>query len=703
MKLTFNWLKEFLDFKESPKEIADALTMAGLEIDSLLSWRPEKDGDDDWLIEVAVTPNRGDCLGILGLAREVAALTGGHLKPPPVSPQANDPGLKRLVGVKILKPRLCPRYSARIVQGIQGAPSPNWMSSRLEACGIRPISNIVDVTNYVMLETGQPLHAFDLDRLVTKRIVVRPADKIRKFVTLDGIERVLVPEDLLICDGDTPIALAGVMGGMDSEVGPETRRVLLESAHFDPLSIRRTAKRLGLHSEASHRFERGVDPEGTVYALNRAALLLGKIAGGTPSKGVIDSYPRRYKAVPILVRPERAKRLLGVELKTREIEKIFKSLGLKIQSRSKSGFKVVPPSYRPDLSREADMIEELARLHGYNSIPATLPLIRPQGKADSRLRWERKIRSLLAGEGLTEVLNLPFTSGEMNQSFCGLDSIQKSPVKIFNPLVQDQAEMRLSLIPGLLANFRSHVERKARGFAAFELGKVFNFQVSKGEGHPRNDGKLAICERQNLAGILYGLRERRGIGKGEAPFTFLELKGAVEGILEATGLGQQVSWANDAGVPFFHPGKSAALRCNGSNIGLVGEIHPDLCHQWNLPIFLSFELDFEALVHYARENIAVRPLPRFPSVDRDMAVVVDEVFPALRIISWIKELQNALIEEVEVFDQYRGAPIPDGKKSLAYKISYRAEDRTLTDAEVNTLHQDLIAQVGKVFSAQLRG
>lgn len=693
MKLTFNWLKEFVGFEESPQKIAGKLTMAGLEVESLVPLRQENGAASDWLMEIAVTPNRGDCLGILGLAREVAALTGGNLKLPPASPHTSDPGLKRLVDVKIMTPRLCPRYSARMVQGIRVAPSPSWMRFRLEACGIRSINNIVDITNYVMFETGQPLHAFDVDRLRTKRIVVRQASEIKKFVTLDGIERELVREDLLICDGDTSVALAGVMGGRDSEVRSDTGAVLLESANFDPVSVRRTAKRLGLPSEASHRFERGVDPEGTLYALDRAVFLLGKIAGGVPLKGVVDRYPRRAKAAPILVRDQRAKALLGIELKPREMERILKSLGLKIQVRSKSGLKVVPPSYRRDLGREADLIEELARLHSYEKIPSTLPLVRPQGgRADLRLRRERRMRFFLVGEGLTEMINLPFTSEEMNRRFYGLWEGRGSPVVVLNPLVQENAEMRLSLIPGLLGNLRAHSARKVRSFCAFELGEVFCLDT---KGSPR--------ERQHLAGILYGQRERRGLrAKEETPLTFLGLKGLIEGILEVIGVEDRALWTSSGIASFLHPGKAVHLQFDGSSMGYLGEVHPDLCEELGTSPLLTFELDFERLVQYAPRQLTTRPFPRFPSVERDLAVVVDESFPAQRIIRWIKELSNSLIEDVQVFDQYRGAPIPEGKKSLAYTISYRAEERTLTDGEVNALHQDLVSQIGEVFGAQLR-
>ncbi|MBI2988418.1 MAG: phenylalanine--tRNA ligase subunit beta [Deltaproteobacteria bacterium] len=668
--------------------------MAGLEVESLVPLNPDGRGEGDWVVELSVTPNRGDCLGILGLAREVAVLSGGRLKLPPVSAHAADPSVKESVSVQILSSRLCPRYSARVVRGIHVTPSPSWMQARLEACGIRSINNVVDVTNWVMLETGQPLHAFDLERLTSKRIVIRRAGEIKRFVTLDGTERELSSEDLLICDGDVPVALAGVMGGRNSEVQPESRVVLLESAHFEPLAIRRTAKRLGLHSEASHRFERGVDPEGTLYALDRAVFLLQEIASGVPLKGVVDRYARRTKAKPILVRSQKVRELLGVTLSPGEVERLLKSLGLKIQRRSREGLAVIAPSFRPDLTREADMIEELARLHGYHKIPSTLPLVRQGGgKADSRLRWERKIRFFLTGEGLTETIHLPFTSGEMNRRFPGLWEEQRSAVAVLNPLTQENGEMRLSLVPGLVEGLRVHVSQKLKGFYAFDLGKVFSLGST---GSPE--------ERECLAGGIYGLRERKGLrAKEESPWTFLHVKGLVEGMLELIGVTERVVWTGRRVPSILHPGKAAALEIEGSWIGYVGELHPDLCEELAFPSFLIFELDFEGLVQYAAPEFTARSLSRFPSVERDLSIVLDDGFPAQRIISWIKEhFSHSLIEDVHVFDQYKGAPVPQGKKSLAYTISYRAKDRTLTDAEVSALHRELVGKIGEAFGAQLR-
>ncbi len=715
MKLTLNWLKEFVDLRDSPQKLAETLTMAGLEVESLAPLG-SKDGSDDWVIEISVTPNRGDCLGVLGLARELAALGAGRLKISARKSSAAKSSTGSPVKVEIQSPRCCRRYSASVVESVRVGASPPWMRARLEACGIRSINNIVDVTNYVMLETGQPLHAFDLDRLAAKRIVVRQAKEIKKFVTLDEVERDLAPEDLLICDGDVPVALAGIMGGRDSEVRSETRSVLLESAHFDPVTIRRTAKRMGLHSEASHRFERGVDPEGTISALERAVSLLGQVAGGRPVGNIVDRYPRRAKPPAILLRQPRVTAMVGVEIKAAEIEKILKKLGCRIQRRGKAAFNVVPPTYRGDLTREADLIEEIARLHGYGKIPSTLPRARLcGGRPDARLRWERAMRSYLGGEGLTETINLPFTSAETNRRFQGLG--HGAPVPVLNPLVQQSAEMRTSLVPGLIENLKINLAQRVNGFAAFALGKVFYLDPSTRATASGREPSLRVVlskrseskddgdpkERQHLAALLYGARERMGLRAEEAPFSFLDAKGLIEGIVERFGAGGRPVWT-DSGVPaFLHPGRAALLQSAGAALGYVGEIHPDVGEALSLPRFLIFELDFEKLVQYLSPKLTVRSLPRFPSVERDLAVVVDEEFPAQRIINWLKDLRHSLIEDVEIFDQYRGAPVPEGKKSLAYTISYRAEDRTLTDAEVQSLHQDLVSRIGEIFGAQLRG
>jgi phenylalanyl-tRNA synthetase beta chain len=693
MKFTLDWLKEFVPVKTTPEQLAELLTMAGLEVESLTPLSEPKTNHEDWLFEIAVTPNRGDCLAVIGIAREVAVLTGEKVKPDPPAGRVKAGVVAKRIAVSIDDPSLCPRYSARIVDGIHIGQSPGWLRFRLEVCGIRAVNNVVDVTNYVMLETGQPLHAFDFDLLPARRIVVRTAGGAKKFTTLDGVERELSADDLLICDDDVPVAVAGVMGGMNSEVRETTKSILLESANFNASAIRRTAKRLGLHSEASHRFERGVDPDGTVAALDRAAAMLAELAGATPVPGVADRYPRRPKPSTIVLREERIAKLLGVPIDRTRAERLLQSLGIKTRRQGGKAIKAAPPSSRTELTRDADLVEELARLHGYDKIPSTLPPLRPSGGAkDERLYCERRVRAFLAGEGLVEVINLPFISESLNRSFTGLWQGAVQPVAVVNPLVKESAEMRLSLIPGLIENLRLNLTQKAASFCAYHLGKVFRMA---GGGTPE--------ERLNLSGILYGPRARRGLRvAGEQPLGFLECKGLVEGVLDLLRIGDQISWRED-GVTVLHPGRSALALLGGQKLGYLGQIHPDVCDEIGTPPFLVFELDLEKSLEYAPRKITTRSLPRFPSVGRDLALVVERDFPSQRIVDWINNLREALIEHVEVFDEYRGAPVPQGKKSLAYKISYRAADRTLTDAEINALHQNLVTEIGKVFGAELRG
>ena len=694
MKFTFTWLKELVEIDAAPDELSELLTMAGFEVESLIPLSGSGADEDDWVFEISVTPNRGDCLSVLGVARELAALTGKRLKYRPSDAPAKVTQCLGAVGIKIVNPELCSRYSAMVVENVCIGQSPKWIQHRLEACGFRSVNNVVDMTNFVMVETGQPLHAFDLDRVTSSQIVIRQSSGEREFVALDGVKRELIDGDLLICDGNTPIALAGIMGGQNSEVTAATRRVFLESAHFDPTTIRRTAKRLGLHSEASHRFERGVDPAGTISAANRAAQLITEHAGGSVWSGVLDSYPQPPQPPSILLRQDRIEKLLGVEIAPVEAERILTALGLKIKKDAGEGsWVVVPPTSRCDLTREADLIEELARLFGYQKIPTTLPVLRSTvGTTDYQLMWERRLRSFLTGDGLVEVINLPFTNEAHNQTFSGLWSGPTSPVAVLNPLVKESGEMRLSLLPGLIENLRLNLTQKANGFFAYHVGKVFRL---------RPNGEIE--EKQCLGGLLYGSRTRKGLRSSDTPgrITFLDCKGIIEGILDLFHLGESIAWSR-GNVPVLHPGRSAELLRDGEKLGYMGESHPDVNDRFGLLPMMAFELDFEKLLQYSPRQIGASPLPRYPAIERDFAVVVDQAIPSQQIIACVKELGENLIKGIEIFDEYRGDSISHGKKSLAYKIFYRADDRTLTDSEVNTMHQQVLDHIGKLFQAQRR-
>jgi phenylalanyl-tRNA synthetase beta chain len=427
-------------------------------------------------------------------------------------------------------------------------------------------------------------------------------------------------------------------------------------------------------------------------ALDRAVYLISQLAGGAPAAGTADRYPRKAKTATLWLREERIERLLGVRVDGRQVEKLLRSIGLdarRVEKQKK--IRVVAPARRPDLCRETDLIEEIARLRGYEKIPTTLPPLRAGGRHDDRLAWERCLRSFLGGEGFAEVINLPFTTENLNRSFPGLWDNAPTPVAVLNPLAKENAQMRLSLLPGLIENLRLNLAQKAENFYAYHLGKTFRVGA---------DGESE--ERQCVAGVMFGARTRRGLRYGDmtAP-GFLDAKGLVEGILDLLHVQAPVTWSVET-IGILHPGRAVALHSAGRKLGRLGQMHPDVCDAFGLPPFVAFELDFEGLLQYAPRQIAARSLPRFPSVERDFAVVVDRAFPARQIVDWIKNRGEPLIEAASVFDQYLGPPIPEGKKSLAYKISYRAEDRTLTDSEVNTLHQTLVEQIGQNFGAELR-
>jgi phenylalanyl-tRNA synthetase beta chain len=544
-----------------------------------------------------------------------------------------------------------------------------------------------------LLELGQALLAFDLDKLRQKSIAVRPAGAAKTLTTLDGVERQLVSDDLLICDGDEPVALAGVMGGINTEVRESTSSVLLESANFSPVAVRRTARRLGLHSEASHRFERGVDPGRTTTALDRAVYLLAGIGAGKPAVGTLDHYPGKVKPPTIILREDRVERLLGVEIDRKKIADLLGSLGMQIKEQPRRrSLAIMPPSSRTDITREADLIEELARLLGYDRIPSTLPLLRSAGgRNDPQLLWERKLRALLVGEGLSEAINLPFTGASLNVSIPGLLPDGVKSVAVLNPLAKEDGEMRRSLLPGLMQNLRLNLAFKARSFHAYHLGKIFGTSTARD-----------LEERLCVSGLLYGPRARHGLRLAEEhPADFFACKGLVEAVLDLFHMGEETVWERRA-PELLHPGKSVCLRYRETALGYFGQVHPNITQQLELPSFFLFELDFAKLLQYAPRRITINALPRFPAVERDVALVVDREFASQQVIRWIKDLAEPLIEYVEVFDQYEGAPVPEGKKSLAYKISYRAAERTLTDAEVNDLHRTLVERLGREFGAERR-
>jgi phenylalanyl-tRNA synthetase beta chain len=642
----------------------------------------------DVVLEVAVTPNRPDCLSVLGLAREVAALLNQPLRHPEVIVAEVAQPDHPLAKVTILDPVGCPRYAARLLLDLTVGPSPFWLRRRLQLAGLRAINNLVDVTNYVLLEFGQPLHAFDFQKLHGGEIVVRRPQKGEShFLTLDDQERPLTPETLLICDGEKPVALAGVMGGLESEVTEATRQVLIESAYFDPGTIRRTAKRLGLGTEASYRFERGVDPEGTIHALERAAQIMAQVGGGRVLAGRLDVYPNPIHRPRITVRASRANAVLGTNLPQEEIHQLLHRLHLPAVKRDVDTLEVQAPPFRGDLEREIDLIEEIARLAGFEQIPVTLPrgeLATSRPQAEARLRDEA--RRLLLGQGFFEAVNYSFQSEKL-QTLLGDGG---EALRLANPLSEETALMRTSLLPGLLEALRRNHLKQMQDVRLFELSKVFI--PLAGEELPR--------EEQWLSGVISGAREENAWLAAKTPVDFFDLKGVVETLLHGL-LIPEVSFRGGGLPGYFRQG--ARVYSRDQELGILGEIAPQVGEKLDLegPLW-AFELNFQALAAAAQPFPLFAPLPRYPAVYRDIALVVPEEVPAGRVAQELYYHGAPWLVEARLFDVYAGAPIAAGKRSLAFRLSYRDPEKTLTDEAVNRHHEAIIKALSEELGAELR-
>ncbi len=647
-------------------------------------------GLGDTVFEVNVTPNRPDALSHLGVAREVAVATGGQVRPPRSGLEQKGRPAAEAVSVRIEAPDKCARYAARVVEGVRIGPAPLWIRRRLEACGVRSISNAVDATNFALLELGHPLHAFDLDRVSGAEIVVRTARAGEKMLTLDGVERSLVPDDLVIADRERPSALAGVMGGGDSEISAATTRVLLESAWFQPEGVRRTAKRHGLHTEASHRFERGADPGMVVPALDRCAALIAELCGGTVRRGVVDAHPRRHRAVQVPLAWARPGQLLGVAVPRKEARRILGALGFHEVRSTPKGAVFRVPSWRPDVSGEEDLIEEIARHKGYDAIPETLPPVAGESLATPReARVTERVRQALEAAGFCEVVNFSFVDGQ-DMARLGAEAAGGAAIALKNPISADLAVMRASLVPSLLRNAAYNLRQRVEDVRLYELASVYGPRQA---GAP---GDAPAREDLRLAGVMLGRRHPAGWGAGREAVDFYDLKAALEGLLAAAGVGP-FEWT-PGGEAWLHPRASASLVAVGPDggrevLGCAGEIHPRAAQAFEVPRgVLAFDLSFPGLARLARLVPPHQGVPRFPAVLRDLAVVVAEPVQAAEVLARVR--QEALVEAVTLFDVYRGAPVPAGKKSLALAVRYRAAERTLTDAEADAAHARIVERLG---------
>jgi phenylalanyl-tRNA synthetase beta chain len=646
---------------------------------------------EDVLLEVNVTPNRPDALSHLGIAREVAAALGTSLKRPPATLREEGLPAAEAVQVRIEAPEKCARYAARVVEGVTIGPSPLWLQRRLERCGIRAISNVVDATNLVLLELGHPLHAFDLDKVAGAEIVVRTARPGERMTTLEGKERVLDPDDLVIADRDRPSALAGVMGGGDSEISAGTRRVLIESAWFQPASVRRTARRHGLHTEASHRFERGADPGMVAAALDRCAALVAELAGGTVRPGLVDAQPKATPRSTVRLRWKRPGQLLGLEVAANEIRRILCGLGFTERSSDGEGASWEVPSWRVDVVIEEDLVEELTRTLGYQVIPETLPRLALDSPAVApRLEAEARTRTALEGLGFREVVSYAFVPPQDLEAF----EPGVRPVALRNPISAELAVMRTSVVPSLL-RAAAHNRRQGRESARlYELATAFFSRTGPERDPP-------ALERPVVAAVMTGRRSPLSWSTGGELTDFHDLKGAVEAVLAALGIQAGFEQAGRS-VAWLHPRAAALVRApDGAALGALGEVHPRVAQAFDVPRgLLAFELDAAALLAAARLVSGHRAVPRLPAVLRDLAVVVGEPVAVGTVSALVRE--EPLVEEVTLFDVYRGAPLPAGKKSLALAIRYRAPDRTLTDAEADAAHGRIVERLGRSVGAELR-
>ena len=641
------------------------------------------------IFEIGLTPNRSDCLSLFGFARELSAMTNKEAHFPEIF--LNETGGKSAdeISVTIESPHLCSRYSARVMKGIRIGKSPLWLRKRLEGAGVRPINNVVDVTNFVMLELGQPLHAFDLSNIEAGKIVVRNAKKGEKLVTLDEVERILDKEELVICDSHKPLALAGVMGGLESSVTDDTTDILLESAHFHTSTVRKSVRQTGLHSESSHRFERGTDVEGVVRALDRAAMLIEQLAGGQILSGAIDNYPKPFEKREILFRPARCSAILGMEIPAKESIAFLKSLNMEVISEGEN-YTVIPPSYRVDIEREIDLVEEVARLKGYDVIPVepisgSIPERASQG-------WREGIhpvKRFMADSGFNEVVNYSFEAPlEMDKLVLDQEDPLRKRVKILNPISEDLSVMKSTLIPGLLNRVAFNIKKQNRDLQLFEAGKVF---LAEEKG---------VEEAFRLTALITGSKEPL-LWKGKKDI--FHLKGLLENLLDLLNL-KEYTFENCSNITYLHPGKGARVYVGDKEIGILGEIHPEIRESYEITqqVYL-FDVDLERLLSTGvSQKIEFEDIATYPYVERDIALLVDKGVTLHDILESVKALKARLVEKVDAFDQYEGKGIEEGKKSLGIRIRYRSLDETLTDEEVNTLHQSILSSVVEKVGATVR-
>lgn len=642
---------------------------------------------DDVVLDVSIYANRPDCMSVLGIAREIAALTGSKVRHPALDYPTVQKHISDYTSVRVLDTHHCPRYTALMVKDVKLGQSPLWMQARLRAAGMRPINNVVDVTNYVMLELGQPLHAFDYAKLTEGRIEVRLARPGEVLVTLDGQERRLSEDMLIICDGAGPVCVAGVMGGANSEVTAETKDIVLESANFNAVSVRRTSKKLGIPSESAARFEKGIDPAGTVTAAKRAAHLLVKYAGAEVLEGIIDEDTSQRRPQVVAFQPARACRLLGVEIPEADVERILTSLEFHVE-KGDGEWRVTVPSHRRDIELEADLVEEVARIWGYDKIPTTVPSGETMvGGQSPSLQLADELREKLVGFGLQEALTYSFIPPDSNARLKADTAVEM--MRIANPISEELACMRTSLLPGLLMAVSTNSVRQQSRVALFEIGSVYLPKGSSTVDQPEELRRLGI--------VLYGQRYERSWALPHAEFDFYDLKGIMEVLLEGEGF----AWTAGSSST-FHPFRQVQVSLQGKPVAVFGEIHPEVARNFRITgRVYAAEVDLELLMEHARGVIRYQEISRFPRVDRDLALLVKREQPVADLLRAINLEGGELLHEVAVFDVYQGPQVPEDKKSVAFSLKFQG-NRTLKEEEVNEIMDRIVASLRNRFGAEIR-
>ncbi len=687
MLISFNWLKELTDTKLSSQELRERLTMVGLAIDAV----EKRQGDS--VLDVEVPSNRPDCLSHVGIAREVAVIEKGQLRLPAGQPAKTEGSSETLTSVEIKDSDLCPRYAARLVRGVKIGPSPEWLASRLETIGQRPINNVADITNYVLHELGQPLHAFDFQKLSGHRIVVRRAAHGEKLKTLDGVERDLTGDMLVIADASRPVALAGIMGGDESEISASTTDVLIESAYFDPDSVRRTARRLGMDTEASRRFERGADCENVLRAQERCVELVCALAGGVTTKAAVDVYPRPLAPRVVGFRPGRVRELTSLCVALEEMNRILVGLGFEPEPELSGQMSFKVPSWRVDVELEEDLVEEIARHVGYEKIASELPPSNASGEYQPSEMKQRVLRRALNAFSFDEAINFSFvardTQVDLIPLFAGYENGQP---ELKNPIIEDAAWMRATLLPGLLNSVRHNLNHSIRDVRLFEIGRVF--AVSATGELPQETLALGI--------VVTGGALEENKAQAERQLDFFDLKGALETAVDWMNLSPLVFAKTSA--RHLRMGQAAEVKlAEGRKIGTIGRLSESAAtsYKFRQPVYVM-ELDLAALLGAPAKVVQYCPLPRYPSVMRDLSLLVNRIVALAEILGAVKDQRVPDCRSVKLVGTYEGANIPATKRSVTLRIEYRSDERTLRDEEVEERHSQLTSSLLKTFAAEQR-